>query len=163
MGFLSIRKYGDPVLREKCQPVSEIGNTIEQLIDDMAKVMYQHGGIGLAAPQVGVKKRVIVVDVDQKLMVFTNPEILSREGKETALEGCLSIPDVAVEVERSTRITVEGFNRIGGHVELTLDGLTARAVQHEIDHLNGILIIDYLSFVKRQLIKKQLQSIASHG
>ena len=163
MGFLSIRKYGNPVLREKCQPVSEIGNAIKRLIDDMAKVMYEHGGVGLAAPQVGVKKRVIVADVDQGLIAFTNPEILSEEGKDTASEGCLSIPAVEVEVERAKRITVEGFNRVGEHVELTLDGLIARAVQHEIDHLNGILVIDYLSFVKRQLIKKQLQGIAKRG
>lgn len=162
MSLLAIRKYGDPILREKCEAVSDVSDVIRKLIDDMAETMYKYKGVGLAAPQVGVKKRVAVISVGEKLISLVNPDILSGEGKESALEGCLSIPDVCVDVERAAKIVVEGLNRHGKHTELTLEGLPARAIQHEIDHLNGILIIDYLSFVKRQLIKKKLQSIAQN-
>lgn len=156
MGLLTIRKYGDPMLRETCQPLNEISDATRLLIDDMAKTMYEYKGVGLAASQVGVRGRVVVVDSNQELICLVNPEILSREGREVAYEGCLSIPDVEVDVERATKIIVEGLDREGKRVELTLDGLVAREMQHEIDHLNGILIIDYLSFVKRQFVKKQL-------
>ena len=160
--MLTIRKYGDPILRETCQPLNEISDATRLLLDDMAKTMYKYKGAGLAAPQVGVKERVAVVDGSEGLISLINPEILHREGKQSAQEGCLSIPDVQVDVERAMRIIVEGLDRDGKHVKLTLDGLDARAMQHEVDHLNGILIIDYLSFVKRQLIKKQLQSIGQN-
>ena len=156
MGLLTIRKYGDPILRETCQPLNEISDATRLLIDDMAKTMYEYKGVGLAASQVGVRERVVIVDSNQELISLVNPEILSREGREVASEGCLSIPDVEVDVERATKIIVEGLDREGKRVELTLDGLVAREMQHEIDHLNGILIIDYLSFVKRQLVKKRL-------
>ncbi len=161
MSLLTVRKYGDPILRETCQPMNEISDSVRNLIDDMVKTMYEYRGVGLSAPQVGVKKRVVVVDAGRELIALVNPEILSKEGREVALEGCLSIPDVQVDVERAAKIIVEGLDREGKHVKLALDGLAARAIQHEVDHLNGILIIDYLSFVKRQLIKKKLSAIGS--
>ena len=157
LSSLTIRKYGDPVLREKCQPVTEVTDAVRRLIDDMAETMHKvRGRVGLSAPQVGVSERVVVVDAGDGLIALINPEIVSREGKETGQEGCLSIPGIHVGVRRAAKIVVEGLDRDGKHVKLTLDGLAARAMQQEIDHLNGILIIDYLSLAKRQLIKRKL-------
>jgi peptide deformylase len=162
MSSLTIRKYGDPVLREKCQPVTEVTDDIRRLIDNMAETMYEvRGRVGLSAPQVGAKERVAVVDAGNGLIAIINPEIVSREGKDTGQEGCLSVPGVYVNVKRATKIVVEGLDRDGRHTTLTLDGLAARAMQQEIDHLNGILIIDYLSLAKRQLIKRKLSAIRS--
>ena len=160
MSSLTIRKYGDPVLREKCRTVSEVTDSVRQLINDMAETMHEvRGRVGLSAPQVGASESVVVVDAGSGLIALVNPEIVSTEGKETGPEGCLSIPDVYVDVKRAAKIVVEGLDRDGKHVTLTLDGLAARAMQQEIDHLNGILIIDYLSLAKRQLVKKKLHSI----
>lgn len=159
--MLTIRKYGDPILRETCQLLNEVSDSVRSLIDDMAKTMHEYRGVGLSAPQVGVNKRVVVIDAGRELIALVNPRILSKEGREVAPEGCLSIPDVQVDVERAAKIIVEGLDREGKHVKLTLDGLVARAMQHEVDHLNGILIIDYLSFVKRRFIKKKLSAIGS--
>ena len=160
MSSLTIRKYGDPVLREKCRTVSEVTDSVRQLINDMAETMHEvRGRVGLSAPQVGVSERVVVVDAGSGLIALVNPEIVSTEGKETGQEGCLSIPGVYVDVKRAAKIVVEGLDRNGKHVTLPLDGLAARAMQQEIDHLNGILIIDYLSLAKRQLIKRKLHSI----
>ncbi len=164
MSSLTIRKYGDPVLREKCQAVSEVTDSVRQLINDMAETMHEvRGRVGLSAPQVGVSERVVVVDAGSGLIALVNPEIVSTEGKETGPEGCLSIPDVYVDVKRAAKIVVEGLDKNGKHVTLPLDGLAARAMQQEIDHLNGILIIDYLSLAKRQLIKRKLSVISSQS
>ena len=165
MSLLDVRKYGDPILREKCLPVEEVNDTVMVLIDDMAETMYKCKAVGLSASQVGVKERVVVVGAGGKLIALVNPEIRScgEAAKEIVPEGCLSIPGIQVDVGRAVKIVVEGLNRKGEPVQLTLEGLEARAMQHEIDHLNGILIIDYLSFVKRQLIKKQLAKIKGEG
>lgn len=161
MSLLDVKKYGDPILREKCLPVEEVNDAVRVLIDDMAETMYKHKAVGLSAIQVGVKERVVVVGAGGKLIALVNPEIRScgAAAKEIAPEGCLSIPDIQVDVGRMVKIVVEGLNRKGEPVKLVLEGLEARAMQHEIDHLNGILIIDYLSLIKRQLIKKQLAEI----
>jgi peptide deformylase len=161
LSSLTIRKYGDPVLREKCQSVTEVTDNIKRLIDNMAETMYEvRGRVGLSAPQVGVSERVVVVDAGGGLIALVNPEIVSTEGKEVGPEGCLSIPGVCVDVKRAAKIVVEGLDRDGKHVKLTLDGLAARAMQQEIDHLNGILIIDYLSLAKRQIVKRKLSAIS---
>ncbi len=161
MSLLTIRKYGDPVLREKCMAVVKVDDSIKKLMDDMAQTMYSSRGVGLAAPQVGIKQRVIVVDGSTGLICIANPVILSGEGKKAMIEGCLSIPGIEVEIRRASEITVEGLDRSGKHIELSVNGLAGRAIQHEIDHLDGKLIIDYLSLVKRQLIKKKLRAISS--
>ena len=161
MSLLTIRKYGDTVLREKCTAVVEVDDSIRKLMDDMAQTMYNNRGAGLAAPQVGIKQRVIVVDGGAGLICIANPVILSGEGKKAMIEGCLSIPGIEVEIRRASEVTVEGLDRSGKHVEFSVNGLAGRAVQHEIDHLNGKLIIDYLSLVKRQFIKKKLRTISS--
>ncbi len=163
MSLLTIRKYGDPVLREKCMAVVKVDDSIKKLMDDMAQTMYNNRGVGLSAPQVGIKQRVIVVDDSTGLICIANPVILSREGKKAMIEGCLSIPGIEVEIRRASEVTVEGLDRGCKHVELSVSGLAGRAVQHEIDHLDGKLIIDYLSLVKRHLIKKKLRTISSQG
>jgi len=175
MSLLEVLKYPDPFLRTTCEVVSEVDESIVTLIDDMVETMYANKGIGLAAVQVGVAKRVIVLDVpadyddddeeaEQKrervLLCMVNPEITWREGKEKFEEGCLSIPGVNEYVERSARVGVKGLGRNGKVIELEAEGLLAIALQHEIDHLDGILFIDRLSWLKRDRIKRRLKKAA---
>ncbi|MBO8167843.1 MAG: peptide deformylase [Thermoanaerobacteraceae bacterium] len=142
MAVYQIVKQGDPVLREKARPVSKINANILKLLDNMADTMYDAEGVGLAAPQIGISKRVIVVDCGEGLIELINPEIVEAEGSETDVEGCLSIPGVQGMVPRAAKVKVRGLDRNGKKVELTATGLLARALQHEIDHLDGILFID---------------------
>ncbi len=151
MSVLSIRVLGDPVLREVTQPVAEVTDETRRLIDDMFETMYAASGIGLAAPQVGRRERVCVVDVEGAAYALVNPEVVHAEGpKAKAEEGCLSIPDVYGDVERPGRVTVRALDRDGAPIEVTGEGLLGRCFQHEIDHLHGKLFIDYLSFLKRR-------------
>ncbi|WP_334111158.1 peptide deformylase [Thermodesulfitimonas autotrophica] len=142
MAVFKIVEIGDPVLREKAQPVTKITPALLRLLDDMTETMYAYHGVGLAAPQVGVSKRVIVVDAGKGLYQLINPEIIAVSGSETDREGCLSIPGVWGEVTRAAAVTVRGLNRSGETVEIEAEGFFARALQHEIDHLDGILFID---------------------
>ncbi len=159
MAKLKIRYLGDPVLREKAKPVEEINGQLQRLIDDMAETMYEAKGLGLAANQIGITKRLFVLDLAQRegkpeLLVFINPEIIEKEGEIVEEEGCLSIPGYAAKVRRFSRVLVRALDREGKPFEMELKGLGARAIQHEIDHLNGILYVDYLSTLKKQLFKK---------
>lgn len=149
--------YPDPVLRKKSEPVEKIDHDIEQLIEDMTETMYASRGIGLAAIQIGVLKRVILVNVGEGLVVLVNPEILEAEGETRMEEGCLCLPGVMVEVKRSEKINVRGLNRNGEEIDVQADGLLARALQHEIDHLEGVLIIDKISKIKRELVTSKLK------
>ncbi|GFN24024.1 peptide deformylase [Thermanaeromonas sp. C210] len=142
MAVYKIVTLGEPVLREKAQPVTKITPNLLRLIDNMAETMYFAPGVGLAAPQIGVSKRVIVVDVGDGLVELINPEIIAAEGTEVGIEGCLSIPGVQGEVPRAARVVVRGLDRYGRGREYNARGLFARALQHEIDHLDGILFID---------------------
>lgn len=142
MAIFRIVETGDPILREKCRPVKHITNNIHKLLKNMADTMYEAPGVGLAAPQIGVPKRVIVVDAGDGLIELINPEIVSSEGTETDYEGCLSVPGTRGEVPRAYRVTVKGLDRNGKPVEYTGEGLLARVFQHEIDHLEGILYVD---------------------
>lgn len=142
MALLEIRKAGDKVLKEQAVPVTKIDRKIKQLLDDMAKTMYEADGVGLAAPQVGVSLRLIVIDAGDGLVELINPVITETEGCELGTEGCLSIPGVYGEVERFAKVTVEATNRFGKKVKITGDGLLGRALQHEIDHLEGVLFIE---------------------
>ena len=164
MADLKIVKYGTEVLRSVAEPVDEITEEIKQIADEMLKTMYVSDGVGLAAPQVGISKRIIVVDVRpddpaHKPLILVNPEILEREGEADAEEGCLSVPEVRGEVKRARSVKVEGLTLEGEKVCLEATELLARVFQHEIDHLNGVLFIDHLSRLKKQLIKKQLRRI----
>ncbi len=159
MNTKKIRVLGDPVLREKALPVTEIDGALQSLIDEMAKTMYEAKGLGLAANQVGEIKRIFIIDIGQRenkpeLLVFINPEIVDAEGELYEEEGCLSIPGYSAKVRRKAKILVRAIDREGKEFERELEGLGARAIQHEIDHLNGILYIDYLSTLKKALFKK---------
>lgn len=149
MAIMEIRKAGDKVLKEKAQPVDHIDKKLKKLLDDMGETMYHADGVGLAAPQVGVSLRVIVLDVGDGLIEIVNPVIVEREGTEKGTEGCLSVPGVFGEVERAAKVTVEGLNRFGKKVKVSGEGLLARALQHEIDHLDGVLFIEKADTIKR--------------
>jgi peptide deformylase len=144
MAIRIIVKEPDPVLREKSKPVPKITPNIHKLLDDMADTMYDAEGVGLAAPQIGILKRVIVIDVgdDNGLIEMINPEILSQEGEQFGPEGCLSIPGINGEVRRAQKVKVKGLNRNGKEIVIEGEDLLARAFLHEIDHLNGVLFTD---------------------
>lgn len=142
MAVYKIVEMGDPVLREKAQAVTKINKNIQKLLNDMADTMYAAKGVGLAAPQIGISKRVIVVDVGEGLWEVINPEIISKKGEECGVEGCLSIPGVTGQVYRAAHVVVTGLDRNGNEIRIEAGGLGARALQHEIDHLDGILFID---------------------
>jgi len=142
MTVLEIKKAGEKVLKEKAQPVIKIDKKIRKLLDDMAITMENADGVGLAAPQVGVSLRVIIIDIGDGLIELINPTLVDSKGCEVGTEGCLSIPGVFGEVERFEEVTVEGLNRFGKKVSITGTGLLGRALQHEIDHLEGILFIE---------------------
>ncbi len=158
MALLDILCFPDPRLRTRSSPVDQVDDEIRQLADDLLETMYAAPGIGLAATQVNVHKRLIVIDISEnndQPLILINPGITAREGEEETEEGCLSVPGIYENVVRAERITVTALNRAGDAFELTTDGLLAVCIQHEIDHLEGKLFIDYLSEMKRKRIKKR--------
>jgi len=158
MAILEINEYGEPVLREKALPVKEVTPEILNIIKDMAETMYADSGVGLAAPQVGVSKRIIIIDGEEDgLIVLINPMIVKSEGEVVAEEGCLSVPGIYSQVKRSSKVTVKALNENGDPIEITKEGLAARALQHEIDHLDGILFIDRIGRMERQILLNKLK------
>ncbi|RLA86400.1 MAG: peptide deformylase [Deltaproteobacteria bacterium] len=153
--------YPDPVLRKKAREVKRIDDRVARLAAEMAETMYAAPGIGLAAPQVGVSERVILVDVTgperKELITLVNPVIVEKEGMVIFEEGCLSLPEVREKVERAARVLVRGYDLDEREREIEAEGLLAIALQHEIDHLNGVLFIDYLSRLKRDMIERKLR------
>ncbi|MBN2653522.1 MAG: peptide deformylase [Nitrospirae bacterium] len=161
MAVLEIKKFPADVLKQKALPVEQIDKDIQKLIDNMIDTMYDAPGIGLAAPQVGVSKRVIVVDInsleeDSEPVVLINPEITDTDGLIESEEGCLSVPECVAKVKRAEKVVVKGLDRDGKDVRIEADGLFARALQHEIDHLNGVIILDRISQLKRELYRKKI-------
>ena len=159
MARLDILHYPDERLHTVARPVAAVDARIRQLIDDMAETMYAAPGIGLAATQVDVHERVIVIDLSEtrdELRVFINPEIVAQSGREESEEGCLSVPGVFDKVTRAERVTVRALDRDGKPFELDADGMLAVCIQHEIDHLKGKVFVDYLSNLKRNRIKAKL-------
>ncbi len=155
-----IRLFGDPILRTRCAPVETVDEEVRALIDDLVETMYEADGIGLAAPQVGVPLRVFVYDVrepDAAPGVLVNPEILEREGATREEEGCLSLPGLTELVDRDERIVVRGLDRDGRSVEFEARGILSRCIQHENDHLDGVLFLDRLSPLKRKLLLRKWQ------
>ena len=160
MTRLTILEFPDPRLRTRATPVAAVDGSLRELIDDMLETMYAAKGIGLAATQVDVHQRVLVTDISDERnqpRAFINPEILARDGVETSQEGCLSVPGYYDDVERAARVRVRALDRDGKAFEEELDGLLAICVQHEIDHLDGQLFVDYLSEMKRQRVRKKLE------
>ncbi len=166
MAKLQILHFPDPRLRTRAQPVDAVDAEVRRLVDDMFETMYAAPGIGLAATQVNVHRRVLVVDISEEKdqpLTFINPEILERQGTEEMEEGCLSVPGFYETVRRAERIRVRALDRDGKAFELETDGLLAVCIQHEIDHLDGKLFVDYLSNLKRQRIRKKLEKAERHG
>jgi peptide deformylase len=159
MALLEILKYPDPRLRTVAKPVAEVTDELRQLIDDMLETMYAAPGIGLAATQVDVHERLLVIDITEdktKPLCLINPEILEQSGSFENDEGCLSVPEVYESVERAEQIRVKALDRNGQEFELEAEGLLSVCIQHEIDHLEGKLFVDYLSQLKRSRLKKKL-------
>lgn len=163
MAKLPIVTLPDPILRQSSRPVETVDASVRQLIDDMLETMYAAPGVGLAAVQVGIPRRIVVLDVagddDQPAPIaMVNPQILALEGGLTMREeGCLSIPDVRIEIERPSSLTVRYVDRDGRPQELAADGLLATAIQHEVDHLDGKLIVDFLTRLKRDIIIRRFR------
>lgn len=169
MSVRPLRIFPDPVLRERCAAVERFDKELARLLDDLAESMYAHRGVGLAAPQIGEAKRVMVVDVDQRegaprLLEFVNPRVSAADPEfEEREEGCLSFPGEAEMVRRPRRVTVQALDRRGQPFEITAEGLLATAMQHEIDHLEGKLFIDYLSRLKRSLLVRRMKKRPREG
>jgi peptide deformylase len=168
MAILEILKYPHPILKKKCKEIEKIDEGIKRLIHDMAETMYEASGIGLAACQIGASQRVIVLDVSpidpqHHFFAMINPVIISEEGEIDHEEGCLSIPDCFEKVKRNEKVRVKGISPEGKEMEVTGEGILAFALQHEIDHLNGILILDKLSHLKREIYRNRLRKEKKKG
>ena len=166
MALLEILHFHDSRLRLKAEPVSQVDDQVRQMVKDMFETMYQAPGIGLAATQVNIQKAIIVIDVsdnkDEPLCLI-NPKILQSEGTEEMQEGCLSVPGFYENVTRAESVKIQALNQEGEQFELEADGLLAVCIQHEMDHLEGKLFVDYLSSLKRQRIKKKLVKLEKSG
>ena len=168
MAVLEIRKYPDKVLKQKTSPVTTLDGDLKELFDDMIETMYAAPGVGLAAPQVGVSKRLAVIDISTKeadvpLLVLINPVFLRREGSIEFEEGCLSIPEYTAKIGRAEKVVVRSTDRKGKEMEIEAEGLLAIALQHEIDHLDGLLLIDRISPIKREFFKKRYKKTHQSG
>ena len=160
MALLEILRFPDPRLRNVARPVATVDDAVRQLVDDMFETMYAAPGIGLAATQVNVDKRIVVIDVSEEKnqpLCLINPEILEKRGEEEMEEGCLSVPGVFEVVQRADSIRMQALDRDGESYQMDVDGLLAVCIQHEIDHLDGKLFVDYLSQLKRTRIRKKLE------
>jgi peptide deformylase len=152
MSLLALHLLGSPVLRQRSKEIGAVDDEVRRLVDDMYETMDAARGVGLAANQVGVARRVAVVDADEDRFEMIDPVILESEGRAAAEEGCLSIPEIFGDVSRPERVVIEATDRDGNRYRKEATGLKARAIQHEIDHLDGILFLDHLSLIKRQML-----------
>ncbi|PIW66601.1 MAG: peptide deformylase [Candidatus Omnitrophica bacterium CG12_big_fil_rev_8_21_14_0_65_43_15] len=159
MPTLKIRVYPDPILKKKTSFVAGITDDEKKLFEDMAKTMYVAGGVGLAANQVGVSKQIMVLDVGRGLLKLANPKILKASCKKSGEEGCLSFPEISVKIKRPEKVVIEAMNHEGAKVKIEADGLFARALQHEMDHLAGVVIIDKIGIRQKFLIAGKLRKL----
>ena len=163
MALLPILHYPDPRLRKKAQPVKQVDASIRQIVDDMFETMYDAPGVGLAATQVNIHKRIVVIDVSEEKnepLCFINAEIIEKEGNKETEEGCLSIPEYFAPVKRAERVKVRALDKEGELFEMEADGLLAVCIQHELDHLQGKVFVDYLSPLKQTRVRKKMQKAA---
>jgi len=168
MAILKLRKYGDPVLRRRAEEIPVINEEIKNLASDMLATVKSIGGIGLAGNQVGIAKRIFVIDRthidgEEEPIILINPELVELSGNQVIEEGCLSAPGIYEDVTRAQKVRVRALNLEGKKVEIEGEGLLSRALLHEIDHLNGVLFIDHLSTIKRKLLGKKLRKISTGG
>ena len=165
MSVLEIKRYPDKILKQKTAEISDIDGMTQQLIDDMLETMHCAHGLGLAANQIGISKRVCIIDLSLKeenhvpLIILINPVIIEKEGVADAEEGCLSLPGYMTSIKRAEKVFVKGFNREGKPVEFEGTGLLGRALQHEIDHLEGLLMIDRMSPIRREFFKRRYKKL----
>jgi len=163
MAVREIRVFPDPVLREKSRPVERFDEGLKKLVEDMVETMYLRDGVGLAAPQLGESLRVVTIDAragaeeEKKPLILINPEIVQKEGDIVWNEGCLSFPGIYEEIKRADRVVVNARDLDGVQFTVEAEGLLAVALQHEIDHLDGILIFDYMSFIRKKLVRRELK------
>ncbi len=151
--------YPNKILREKCEEVTDFDESLDKTVLDMFSIMYKKNGAGLAASQVGIKKRIIAVYAGEGSVAIINPKIIKKEGSETEEEGCLSFPSLFLKIKRAKKIKAEGQNTKGKRIEIDVEGLISRALQHEIDHLDGILFIDRIGFWKKWRLKRRLKKL----
>lgn len=154
-----ILHFGEEALRKECEPITEITDEIRQLVEDMFEAMYAANGVGLAAPQVGVNLALMIIDLGDDPLIFINPKIIKKSGKEICNEGCLSFPGLSEKVERATRVVAQAIDLNGDEFEIKAEGLLARAIQHETDHLEGILFVDRISKARKFQIRSELELI----
>lgn len=166
MAIRTILRFPDPRLRQKALPITEVTPELVTLIDDMAETMYAAPGVGLAANQIGEPHRLFLVDVaaedePSRLQVFINPEFVKKEGETCGPEGCLSFPGITEDIKRAAVVTVKALGRDGKPFEVTAEGLLSVAIQHESDHLDGVLMIDHMGTLKKRIVQRKLQKRAS--
>jgi len=161
--ILHIRLYGDPVLRKRAKPVRDIGPAERILIQSMIDTLHEAKGVGLAAVQVGIERRIFVVDLGEGPMAFINPQVIRKSGNSILEEGCLSIPGINVDIKRPIRIVLRYFDENGKRHERSFEELLARIILHENDHLNGRMIVDYASFGEKRKMRKQLKELAKEA
>ena len=162
MAILDILHYPDTRLRTKATPVKEVDSKIQTIIDDMFETMYDAPGIGLAATQVNIHKQIVVIDISKEKnepLCLINPKIVEKEGEEVSEEGCLSVPEYFADVKRAEKIKVQALDRNGKEIEIESDDFLAICIQHELDHLQGKLFVDYLSPMKQQRVKKKMKKL----
>lgn len=163
MAKLEVLRFPDPRLRKKAKRVEQVDDEIRRVVDDMYETMYAENGVGLAATQVNIHKQIIVMDVSKESkepMCFINPEVVAKSGSKIHEEGCLSVPEYFADVERAATVTIKALNEKGEAFEIDADELLAVCIQHEIDHLQGKLFVDYLSPLKQQRVRKKMEKIA---
>jgi len=163
MPILKIRIYGDPVLKKKAASIERVGPEEKKLFEDMANTMYLLKGVGLAATQVGVEKQMMVIDVGCGLLKLANPKVVKASCKRSGEEGCLSFPEIIVKISRPEKIVAEALNHEGKKIRIEAEGLLARALQHELDHLSGVVIIDKIGIRQRLFIAKKLARLKKMG
>jgi len=166
MAVLKVLSFPDTRLRTKAAPVEVVDGAVRQIMDDMLETMYEAPGIGLAATQVDIHQQIVVIDVSEDSdapLYLVNPKITAKSGKEISEEGCLSVPEYYAEVERADKVTVSALGYDGKPYEVDAEGLLAICIQHELDHLDGKLFVDYLSPLKQQRVRKKLEKLAKQG
>ena len=166
MAVLKVLSFPDKRLRTKAKPVDSVDDSVRTIMDDMLETMYDAPGIGLAATQVDIHQQIVVIDISEEKdspLYLVNPSITAKSGKEISEEGCLSVPEYYAEVERAETVTVKALGRDGQPFELEAEGLLAVCIQHEMDHLQGKLFVDYLSPLKQQRVRKKLEKMAKQG
>jgi peptide deformylase len=166
MAVLKVLSFPDKRLRTKAKAVESVDDGVRAIMDDMLETMYEAPGIGLAATQVDIHRQIVVIDISEEKdspLYLVNPKITAKSGKEISEEGCLSVPEYYAEVERAEEVTVSALGYDGNSFELEADGLLAVCIQHELDHLQGKLFVDYLSPLKQQRVRKKLEKLAKQG